>query len=116
MMDMENNPSGSAIRLRLRFGAVSRDEALEKRVPRHSCEAATAGWFELSPYGSAIANHLVDLNTEPTGAWLGLQSKASNKSAAKLEARTQPSRFPTYRPASHSSAARASNVQPRSKV
>jgi hypothetical protein len=20
------------------------------RVPRHSCEAATAGWFELSPY------------------------------------------------------------------
>jgi hypothetical protein len=27
---------------------ASRDEASAKRVPRHSCEAATAGWFELS--------------------------------------------------------------------
>jgi hypothetical protein len=29
------------------LGAVSRDEAQEKRV--------TAGWFELSPFGTAIA-------------------------------------------------------------
>jgi hypothetical protein len=34
----------------LRFGAVSRDEAQEKRV--------TAGWFELSPFGTAIASIL----------------------------------------------------------
>jgi hypothetical protein len=33
----------------LRFGAASRDEAQAKRVPRHSCEAATAGWSEVSP-------------------------------------------------------------------
>jgi hypothetical protein len=32
----------------LRFGAASRVEASEKRVPRYSSEAATAGWFELS--------------------------------------------------------------------
>jgi hypothetical protein len=37
----------------LRFGAASRDEAQEKRVPRRSCEAATSGWFELSPGFSA---------------------------------------------------------------
>jgi hypothetical protein len=49
-----SNPSLSATRLRLRFGAASRDEAQEKRVPRHSCEAATAGWFELSRSRSAI--------------------------------------------------------------
>jgi hypothetical protein len=30
------NPSLSATRLRLRFGAASRDEAQGKRVPRHS--------------------------------------------------------------------------------
>ena len=48
-----SNPTPSATRLRLRFGAASRDEALEKRVPRHSCEAVTAGKFELSPGLSA---------------------------------------------------------------
>lgn len=35
--------------LRSRFGAASRDEVLGKRVPRHGCEAATAGRFGLSP-------------------------------------------------------------------
>ncbi|WP_334438676.1 GIY-YIG nuclease family protein [Bradyrhizobium sp. AZCC 1610] len=36
--------------------------------------------------------------------------------ARKSAARSEPSRLQTYRPASHSSAARASNVPPRSKV
>jgi hypothetical protein len=40
------NPSSSPSASRLRLGAASRDEKLEKRAPCHSCEAA-AGWFEL---------------------------------------------------------------------
>lgn len=53
-----SNPSGSATRLRLRFGAASRGELLAKhRVPRHGCEAATAGWFELSPSLSASIHY-----------------------------------------------------------
>jgi hypothetical protein len=39
----------SATRLRLRFDAANRDEALQKRVPCRSCEAATLGRFELFP-------------------------------------------------------------------
>jgi hypothetical protein len=45
----------------LRFGAASRDEALEQRVLRQSCQAATAGWFRLELFfGPKVRNALAE--------------------------------------------------------
>jgi hypothetical protein len=39
----------------LRFGAASRDEALQKRLPRHSCESSDGGRVRNFSFPSAKA-------------------------------------------------------------